>query len=191
MVTFKIILKTAIVTVLFFSITICSGQSSNAQSSNFPFDLDYDLRKQGPVIGNEFPLMDYLSLDWKVIPVESLKNKTLVINIWYVGCKDCKQEEPFLSKLSAYFKENDEVLFLSYSMSHEDKTRKYIEKYGDFGYQTMLMKREEVENKFNVVTSPTHFIIKNGVLLEKFTYPVANESIFNWYRQRIKEISEM
>jgi hypothetical protein len=191
MVNFKIISRIIIVPVLFFAISFCPTQISNAQTSDFPFEIEYDLRKQGPAIGNEFPLMDYLSMDWKVIPVESLKNKTLVINIWYVGCKGCKQEEPFLSKLSASFKGNDEILFLSFSMSHEDKTRKYFEKYGDFGYQTMLMKRDEVENKFKVVTSPTHFIIKNGILLEKFTYPVAHESIFNWYQQRIIEINEM
>lgn len=176
---------------IFLSVLVFYTQTSNAQTSNFPFELDNNLRKQGPSIGNEFPLMDYLSLDWQVIPIESLKNKTLVINIWYVGCKGCKQEESFLSKLTDSFSDNDDILFLSFSMSHEDKTRKYFNKYGDFGYQTMLMKRAEVENKFNVVTSPTHFIIKNGILLEKFTYPVAHESIFNWYQQRIIEISEM
>jgi hypothetical protein len=179
------------VSVLFFAISFCHTQNINAQSSDFPFEIEYDLRKQGPAIGNEFPLMDYLSMDWEVIPVESLKNKTLIINIWYVGCKSCQQEEPFLSKLSAFFKENDEILFLSFSMSHEDKTRKYLEKNGDFGYQTMLMKRDEVENKFSVVTSPTHFVIKNGILIEKFTYPVDHESIFNWFKQRITEIDEM
>ncbi len=191
MVTLKIISRIVMVSVLLFSISIFPTQTSNAQTSDFPFEIEYDLRKQGPAIGNEFPLMDYLSMDWQVIPVESLKNKTLVINIWYVGCKGCKQEEPFLSKLSASFKENKEILFLSFSLSHEDKTRKYLEKNGDFGYLTMLMKRDEVENKFNVVTSPTHFIIKNGILLEKFTYPIAYESIFNWYHQRIIEINEM
>lgn len=189
MVTLKIILKCILV--LFFSVPFCMAQTDNTQKSIFPFEIGNSMIKQGPDIGTEFPLVDYLSLDWQLIPVESLKNKTLVINIWYVGCKGCKQEESFLSKLTDCFSENDDILFLSFSMSHEDKTRKYFDKYGDFGYQTMLMKRNEVENKFNVVTSPTHFIIKNGILLEKFTYPVAHESILNWYQQRIIEISEM
>lgn len=191
MVTVKIISKIVMVYVIFFVISLSLTQTSTAQTPDFPFEIEYDQRKQGPVIGSEFPLVDYLSLDWQMIPVETLKDKTLVINIWFVGCKGCKQEEPFLSKMSDSFKENDDILFLSFSMSHEDKTRKHLEKNGDFGYQTMLMKRDEVENKFNVVTSPTHFIIKNGILLEKFTYPVAHESIFNWFQQRIIEINEM
>ncbi|WP_373492804.1 TlpA family protein disulfide reductase [Aquiflexum sp.] len=189
MVTVKMILKSILV--LFFAVPICMAQTGKPQKSGFPFEREHALRKQGPAIGNNFPLVDYLSLDWELIPVESLKNKTLVIKIWYVGCKGCKQENPFLSKLTNSLMENDDVLFLSYSMSHEDKTRKYFDKNGDFGYETMLMKKAEVENKFNVATSPTHFIIKNGVLIEKFTYPVADESIFNWYQNRILEISKM
>ena len=191
MVSVKMTLNFVLLFAIFFTASICIGQTSTPINSDFPFDTGKKLRNQGPVIGNEFPLVDYLSLDWRVIPVESLKNKTLVINIWYVGCKGCKQEEPFLSKLSNSFKENEDILFLSISMSHEDRTRKYLEKNGGFGYQTMLMKRDEVENKFNVVTSPTHFVIKNGILLEKFTMPVAHESVFNWYKNRILEISKM
>ncbi|WP_373521575.1 TlpA family protein disulfide reductase [Aquiflexum sp.] len=185
----KMILKG--IMVLFFSVSICLAQTNSKQQSDFPFETGKALRNQGPAIGNEFPLVDYLSLDWQLIPVETLKDKTLVINIWYVGCKGCKQEEPFLSKLTELFKKNDEILFLSYSMSHEDKTRKHFDKTGDFGYKTMLMNRNEVENKFNVVSSPTHFIIKNGILLEKFTHPIAYESIFNWYQNRILEISKL
>lgn len=191
MVSVKMILKTIVVFAIFFTASVCFGQTRSTQNSVFPFDGRNMLRNQGPVIGNEFPLVDYLSMDWNVIPVESLKSKTLVINIWYVGCKGCKQEEPFLSKLTDSFRENDDILFLSFSMSHEDKTRKYYDKNGDFGYKTMLMKRDEVENKFKVVTSPTHFIVKDGILLEKFTSPVADESIYNWFQNRIIEISKM
>lgn len=191
MVSVKMILKSVFVVVIFFTASICIGQTPDTQSSGFPFDGRKATRNQGPVIGNEFPLVDYLSLDWNVIPVESLKSKTIVINIWYVGCKGCKQEGPFLSKLSDSLRENDDILFLSYSMSHEDKTRKHYDKNGDFGYKTMLMKRDEVENKFNVVNSPTHFIIKNGILLEKITTPVAEESVYNWFKNRILEISKM
>ena len=75
-------------------------------------------------------------------------------------------------------------------MSQEEKTKKYLEKNGDFGFKTMIIKRDEVKNKFNVITSPTHFIIKNGILLEKFTFPIAFESIYNWYRDRILDISK-
>jgi len=189
--TVKMILKPVLIFAIFFTASISFAQTNNAQNTSFPYEIRKALKNQGPAVGNEFPLVDYLSLDWNVIPVELLKSKTLVINIWYVGCKGCKQEEPFLSKLTDSFSENDDILFLSYSMSHEDKTRKYFDKNGEFGYKTMLMSRDEVENKFNVVTSPTHFIIKDGVLLEKFTFPVADESIFRWFQGRINEISKL
>jgi hypothetical protein len=187
----KIILKTALIFTIFLMVSISFAQTSNTQNTSFPYEMKIALKNQGPAIGNEFPLVDYLSLDWQVIPVESLKSKTLVINIWYVGCRGCKQEEPFLSKLTESYQNNDDILFLSYSMSHEDKIRKYFNKNGEFGYKTMLMSRDEVENKFNVVTSPTHFIIKDGILLEKFTFPVADESIFQWFQARINEISKL
>jgi hypothetical protein len=184
-------LKTALIFTIFLMASISFAQTSNTQNTSFPYEMKIALKNQGPAIGNEFPLVDYLSLDWQVIPVESLKSKTLVINIWYVGCRGCKQEEPFLSKLTESYQNNDDILFLSYSMSHEDKIRKYFNKNGEFGYKTMLMSRDEVENKFNVVTSPTHFIIKDGILLEKFTFPVADESIFQWFQARINEISKL
>jgi hypothetical protein len=74
-------------------------------------------------------------------------------------------------------------------MSKEQKVQKHFEKNGSFGYETALMERKEVEEKYGVYTSPTHFIVKDGILVEKFTMPIAFDELLNWFEKRISILS--
>ena len=113
----KIFINLVVVSSLFFAFTISQAQNINTPLSTFPIELGNEVSKQGPPIGSEFPLFDYIQLDQQIIPMDILKGKILVINVWYVGCKGCKQEEPFLLKLTESMKGNPDVLFLSFFLS--------------------------------------------------------------------------
>jgi len=144
-----------------------------------------DFRIQGPTMGKPFPIDTFQTLSGEKIDRDFFIGKTVVLNVWYVGCKGCKQEEPYLKRLTSKFEENEEVYFLGISMSKEVKVRKHFEKNGNFGYETALMERKEVEEKYGVYTSPTHFIVKDGILVEKFTMPIAFEELLIWFETRI------
>ncbi|MTI21691.1 TlpA family protein disulfide reductase [Fulvivirga sp. RKSG066] len=136
----------------------------------------FDLENQGPDVGEPFPIYNYITLDGDSINSETFTDRTILLNIWFVGCKGCKQEEPTLKELTKQF-QDDNILFISLCMSKPERIRKYIEKNDDFGYKIISTNRKEVENRYSVVASPTHFLIKNGVLIDKHTGPFSPKNI--------------
>jgi thiol-disulfide isomerase/thioredoxin len=145
----------------------------------------YKSLTEGSAIDTEFPDISEFEFDGERFSAEDLKKKLVVINIWFVGCTGCKQEEPYLKKLTEEFSRNEEVLFLSLVMSSPQKIERYFSRRGNFGYRTASVDRNWVKEKVNIITSPTHFIVKNGFLKEKITLPLAQKETVNWYRSRI------
>ncbi|HSF52276.1 MAG TPA: TlpA disulfide reductase family protein, partial [Algoriphagus sp.] len=131
---------------------------------------------QGPPIDSLFPEFSYLTISGDSVDLKLLKEKVVVINIWFVGCKGCKQEEPYLKKITESHQDDSEVVFLGFCMSKPDKIIKYLEKNGEIGYQNISLSRDEVLERFDVVMSPTHFVIKAGVLKAKYTGPIMPET---------------
>lgn len=140
---------------------------------------------EGPEIGSRFPDLTAFEFDGKKLSYEDLQEKLIVVNIWYVGCTGCKQEEPFLKKLTDEFSTTENVIFLNFSMSSPKKNERYFSKRGDFGYQTASVERSWVKEKLNITLSPTHFPIKNGVLEEKISLALAQPESLNWFKSRI------
>lgn len=178
--------------ILFFLLSLFSLNITKAQGWDLanPESLEefvqyYKSLTEGPRIGSEFPDISNFEFDGKKFSSEYLKDKLVIINIWFVGCTGCKQEEPFLKKLTEEFAENEEVLFLSLAMSSTQKVERYFSKKGSFGYQTASVDRKWVKENMNIITSPTHFIVKKGVLKEKITLPLAQKEIISWYKERI------
>lgn len=167
--------------------SICIGQSFNLSD---PSQLDsfISLQKsqtEGPELGSKFPEFDYLDLNGATLKSIDLQDKLVVINIWFVGCKGCKQEENNLRKLTQEFSDNEEIVFLSFSMSSPQKIERYYAKNEDFGYQTSSVERKWVESNFSIRTSPTHLVVKDGILVEKITAAIFNPQLLDWFRDRI------
>lgn len=120
----------------------------------------------GLPIGSNFPEFDYVDLDGTKIENDDLKDNLIVLNTWFVGWTGCKYEEEFLKKLTSDFKDRDDIVFLSFSMSSPKKIERYFSKRGDFGYKTASVSREWVNETFKITLSPTHYIIKDGILVE-------------------------
>lgn len=177
--------------IIFFLNSMGFSQSLTIEIGGIGHRFPEEFRIQGPDLGKPFPIDQFQTLTDKKIDRDFLYGKTVILNVWYVGCKGCKQEEPYLKLLSEKFKGNEGVYFLGLCMSKEGKVRKHFEKHGEFGYDTTLVERKEIEEKYGVYTSPTHFIVKNGILVEKFTMPIAFEELMRWFENRINtHISE-
>lgn len=175
--------------IIFSLNTIGFSQSLTVEVGGVGLKFPEDFRIQGPDLGKPFPINYFQTMSGQKIDSDYFYGKTVVLNIWYVGCKGCKQEEPYLKLITEKFKKNNEVFFLGLCMSKKEKVRKHFEKNGEFGYETTLVERKVVEDELGVYTSPTHFIIKNGILVEKFTIPIAFEELMNWYESRIYKLS--
>lgn len=119
---------------------------SNAQKS---FPENY--RVEGINIGSKFPSIELKSLNGQTKDLSKIKDKIIVVNYWYVGCKGCKQEEEFLKTIATHFEENEQVEFVSITPSKASKVNSYIKKSGDFGYPIYLYSGfKSVEKDFNI-----------------------------------------
>ncbi|MDR7128778.1 cytochrome oxidase Cu insertion factor (SCO1/SenC/PrrC family) [Algoriphagus sp. 4150] len=52
---------------------------------------------------------------------KDLKDKLIILNTWFVGCKGCKEEEENLKQLTEEFKDRKDIVFLSFAMSSPQK----------------------------------------------------------------------
>lgn len=143
----------------------------------------------GLPIGSKFPEFEFIDLDGKKIEYSELKDKLIVLNTWFVGCTGCKQEEENLKKLTEELKDRDDIVFLSFAMSSPQKIERYFSKRGDFGYKTASVDRKWVSENFNIELSPTHYIIKEGILVELISMPIYAPQLLDWFKNRILEFS--
>jgi peroxiredoxin len=145
-----------------------------------------DFRKAGLNLNDEFPNFEYKDFLGNAIRLSDYRDKLIVINFWFVGCVGCRQEEPYLKRLTTLFKNNSNISFISFCNSKPAKTKKYIEKYGDFGYKVIPFDNSKtIAEKFKVTTYATHMIIKDGKVVENFTFPITTDNELNWYIERI------
>lgn len=147
-----------------------------------------DFRPGGLNFTDDFPDFEYYDINGDNIKLSDLKDKLIVINFWFVGCVGCKQEEPYLRKLTEIFRDNSEISFISFCNSQPERARRYIKKFGFFGYKVIPFKsRRTILEKFKVKTYATHMIVKNGKIVETFSFPLTTEDELNWYVDRIKK----
>jgi len=143
----------------------------------------------GLPIGSEFPEFEYIDLEGNKIAYSDLKDKLIVLNTWFVGCTGCKLEEENLKKLTEELKDRDDIVFLSFAMSSPQKIERYFSKREDFGYKIASVDRKWVNENFKIELSPTHYIIKNGVLVEQISLPISEPFFLDWYKNRILEFA--
>src|SRR5579885_990075 len=71
---------------------------------------------QGAVVGRPAPSFDLPTIDGKRVSLESLRGKTVVVNVWATWCPPCQQETPDL--VAAYKKlHSADVAFVSIDSS--------------------------------------------------------------------------
>lgn len=153
------------------------------------FSQHQGLEAQGPPDNSVFPLFDYVTIDGDSISSDDLSDKLLVINIWFVGCTGCKQEEPYLKSITEHYEGAQDIVFLGFCMSKPDKIRRYLERNGEIGYSNISLDRKEVNEKYGVEMSPTHFLIKNGILMAKYTGPITPQiNSLKWFQDEISKL---
>jgi len=199
----KIILSFLLVFIFHF--THVNAQKTNSKSNKkkvvISFDESSDLNNFeidakeiintsrnniGISIGENFPEYSFIDINGDKIDFKKIKDKLLVLNFWFVGCRGCKKEEPFLKQLTEEYKSNKNVIFISFCTTKHDLINKYILKHGDFGYKIIsIPKRKEIKKKFKVKTVPTHYIIKNGIVVENINAPIFNKNIMKEYKKII------
>jgi thiol-disulfide isomerase/thioredoxin len=108
-------------------------------------------------IGTEFKCSQFKDVNGNTFDIAHLKGKILVINFWFVGCGPCEVEMPELNELVNRYKNNKDVVFISFSKSSESKTRQFLNRKM-FNYVTVSMD-ETLKNDFKISVYPTNYVI--------------------------------
>jgi thiol-disulfide isomerase/thioredoxin len=112
-------------------------------------------------IGEKFNYQDFVDINGVSYSADKLKDKVVVINYWFVGCGPCKVEMPELNQLVDKYKNNSDVISISFAKSSKPKITKFLEK-NPFGYAVIVM-TTDLAKEFKISAFPTNYIIdKNG-----------------------------
>jgi len=171
-----------------YTFSFCQGHQLSDPIELEEFIKSQREMSQGLPIGSKLPEFDYVDIEGNKLEYSELKEKLIVLNTWFVGCTGCKQEEENLKMLTGELKGRDDIVFLSFAMSSPQKIERYFSRRGDFGYKTASLDRKWVKESFNIELSPTHYIIKDGVLVELISMPISEPQLLDWYKKRILEL---
>jgi len=108
-------------------------------------------------IGTKFNYREFKDVNGITYTDRELKDKILVINFWFVGCGPCEVELPELNELVNQYKDNKDIVFISFSRSSESKTRQFLNRKA-FNYVTVSMD-ETLKNEFKISVYPTNYVI--------------------------------
>ena len=113
--------------------------------------------------GKKAPDFEVTDLQGKTYKLSELNDKTVVLNFWFTTCKPCMVEIPELNEL---VNENKDVIFLGLATDKEENVKSFLQKH-PFEYHIIANARDIVK-LYNVSSFPTHYIIKNGIIQDKF-----------------------
>jgi thiol-disulfide isomerase/thioredoxin len=115
-----------------------------------------------PMHGKKFPSFNTRDLQGKRYNLSAMRGKVVVINFWFVECIPCRIEMPELNELYKQFAENDQVIFLSFAKSTEEKVNRFLSTR-KFDYPIALL-TPELLKLFNIEGYPVNAVIdKNGI----------------------------
>ncbi len=105
----------------------------------------------------------------KKYKLSDLKDKIVVLNFWYLGCRPCVHEFPDLNNVVEKYKNNKNVIFLGISVDGKEEVIKIFLKRKIFNYQ-IVVTDYKIAKKQGVYLYPTNIVIdKKG----KITFALA------------------
>ncbi len=84
----------------------------------------------------KMPKLDAVTLHGDSITNKSLMGKVVVINFWFIGCRPCEEEIPYLNSIQQHFKGKD-VEFIAITYNNKKDVKRFI-KEKHFKYKMIV-----------------------------------------------------
>ncbi|WP_051203470.1 TlpA disulfide reductase family protein [Hugenholtzia roseola] len=127
--------------------------------------------------GKPFPDFSFLDKDGKMVTLESLKGKLVLVDFWATWCGPCVSEFPESRKLKEKFA-NEPVEFVYICIWSEKETwLQAIEKHGLKGLHFFIPENEveDLRTRYQIQGVPTYYLLdKEGNIITKNVSPSEN-----------------
>lgn len=162
-------------------------------------------KDQFSYVGNQIEDFTFTSIDDKQYKLSDFKNKIVFINAWFVGCAPCIGELPLLKKLSEKYKNNSDVVFITYVNTNKEKVLSKKKLFGD-SYDNYIMVTNDnfkLSDYFGMTGFPTNYILdgnrrfrfmtngyplENGMKYKDYKAGFINEKVYNGYIEIIDKL---
>jgi len=134
-----------------------------------------DPQKSKIGVGTKSPGFKGETLDGKTISFDDLKDKVVVLNFWFIGCKPCVMEMPELNKLVAKYKGNSDIVFVSIAMDDKKNIDGFLRTH-PFDYQ-IIPRGNKIMSSFDVNVYPTHIVVGKDGVIQHRTYGLGSNTI--------------
>ncbi|MCU4173610.1 TlpA family protein disulfide reductase [Carboxylicivirga sp. N1Y90] len=133
--------------------------------------------------GQKAQNFEMTSIDGKVITLDDLKGKILVIDVWATWCGPCKAESPHFEALADKY-QSDKMEFISLSIDSSEKPwKKYLAEHAKTSTQ-YITPRPRLK-AYELMTVPRFMIISDdGLIIDAFA-PVPSDKAFEAMIQKL------
>lgn len=133
--------------------------------------------------GKPLPIVGFRDLNGILYNQQTIKDKILVINLWFINCTSCVAEMPHLNKLVDQYKNRKDILFLGFALDKEADLKTFL-KETEFKYRIISDTSWYLYKALNIRGFPSQVLInKNGTVVKIF-------SNFNSYERLIKALKK-
>lgn len=127
--------------------------------------------------GKPLPKLDYTSIDGKPINSETIKNKILVLNFWFIHCQPCVAEIPELNEWVDEYGNEGDFIFAAIAFDSKKDLLNFNKKH-NFKYH-IVSDTGSLQKALGINGYPTHVIVnRDGTIMKIFADSYSkNESV--------------
>lgn len=156
----KIYLFILIISVFF--VVSCNSNNNNEVQSDDKNAISVSSNEENNLVVDDFTLED---IDGNSHSLSDYKGKVVVLNFFTTWCKYCKNEIPYLQKISDEYA--DDVVVIGINITQQDNSSNLSKFLDDAGAKYLVLKDEKslVSNQYVSIGIPTTVIIKEDMTL--------------------------
>ncbi|BDS10820.1 TlpA family protein disulfide reductase [Aureispira anguillae] len=160
---------TFIITLNLLLVFVTFGQNDYKKSMEECRSLGY-FESQECMIGEKIPLFEEVTYEGKKITPQSIKNKVVVINLWFMACAPCIAELDGLNKVVENYKKRKDVLFISFTTDSKQVLEEDFLPNYELNFEIIPNSEETIFNVFkNGWGFPTTIVVDKSGKIHKIT----------------------
>lgn len=137
--------------------------------------------------GSDLPPLELKTLDGRVVNLNNLKGKQVVLNFWATWCGPCRDELPDLARV--YEEKKNEVEIVAIDVSEDaPRIERYLREIGGLPFTIAMDEDGTISRGFSVTSLPTSlFVDDEGVVRYRFVGGMNYSTIQRKLLQTVEE----